>query len=206
MIVDSPGVTLQTVTLVNSGAALSASYSVAASAQQGTSSVTITTNAGSDSVRIELVSSVPYIEFVSPNWWVAGQTTNVTIVGAGFGGGPGIGAVQGSVSISPGNSAYPVIFNVGPGGWSDGLIYGTVTTTLGDPGQNVSVSVTGGDYGFGFLSNQGNGKTSAPATASVVAAPSACAADPTVSVSGTAVCLVPGASYPNLLVVHADQS
>jgi hypothetical protein len=77
--------------------------------------------------------------------WPAGQTTTVTISGAGFGGGSGIGASNGSVLI---NSSYQMTWN--PISWSDNTIVGNVTPNPLDPGESATVTVLNGNYGMGF--------------------------------------------------------
>jgi len=160
--VDGSGVTLTSVT--SSGASITASYSVDSSAPAGSRNLTLTTtsNGGSAGTTLEVASSLPFIDTISPSWWQTGQLNTVTITGAGFGGGSGIGATQGTIRIT---SQYNM--NWSTISWTDNLIIGTVTPDANDPGENVTVSVNGGDYGMGFQSNQGKGVASSPGNATV---------------------------------------
>jgi hypothetical protein len=173
---DGPGVTLGAAALVNGGSAVQTQFSVDPGAPLGEQGLYVSTSEGGANTAVEIVNSVPYIEAIYPDWWPAGETTCVTIIGAGFGGGGGFGASLGGVVVTPGDPAYGVNFSVSQGGcagsgWSDTAITGAVTTTAGDPGQTVSVAVVGGDYGFGFQSNTGRGRSSPVATAQVGPAP-----------------------------------
>jgi hypothetical protein len=172
---------------VSNGTVL-ATYTVPQGAQPGSRTLTLTTtsNGASTSTTIEIAPSLPYIDTISPDWWQAGQSTCVTITGAGFGGGSGQGATPGMLSVTS-NTMYPVSLvpasALTPGncrtGWSDNSIYAVATTSAGDPGQTVTISVTGGDYGMGFQSNPGRGLSNSPSPTSIATVGSA----PAVSVT-----------------------
>jgi hypothetical protein len=139
-----------------------ASYAVTAGSPASQGYMTVTTPYGSATAPVQVVPALPYISSINPDWWPAGSSTTVTISGAGFGGGPWLGATQGVVSIA---SQYAVNWVLAS--WSDGQITGTVTPSANDPGEAVTVSVTGGSYGLGFQAGQGVGQPSPSAPATV---------------------------------------
>jgi hypothetical protein len=139
-----------------------ANYTVLQGAQPGSRTLTLTTtsNGASTNTTIEIASTEPFIDSITLNSWPAGQTTGVTITGAGFGGGPG---------GTPGTVSFGSQFNMNWAltSWADNAITGTVTPDANDPGENVTVTITGGTFGLNFLANQGNGKHTTPASAQV---------------------------------------
>jgi hypothetical protein len=165
--VDGSGVTLTPFS--NGGASVTYSYSVDSGASVGSRNLTLvtTSNGGSAGTTLEVVPSLPYIDTITPNQWLAGQSTSITIIGAGFGGG-GAGASPGTVSFG---SQFPITWV--PTAWSDGRITGMVTPSSADPGEEVTISITGGTYGSGFISNSGAGEASPAVQAAVTTGPSA---------------------------------
>ena len=164
-----PGITLGPAFLSNGGTSVSATYTVAGSALSGQRIVTLLDSGGSATASLEVVSDYPFVDSVVPSTWEPSKTIAVKISGAFFGGGTLFGT-SGTVAMVPANGLYPVTFS--PQSWSDRLITGYVTTTAGDPGQVVTVAVTGGNYGFGFQPNQGAGR--AGGNTAVIVPPGPC--------------------------------
>ena len=158
------GVALGSVTPELTVAALD--YSVAPSAQPASWTLTLTTSAGSATTTIQVVPSLPYISGITPGIWPAGTSTPVTITGAGFGAVPATGcSVNSNLQVSSSGGVGFCITS-----WSDGLITGSATAPASDPGETVSVSVTGTGYGSGFFQSTSGSAGSNAATAQVTSA------------------------------------
>jgi len=130
-------------------------YNVAADAAPETAVLTVSTSSGSTTAQVQVIPSLPYISAVIPDVWPAGQITPVTITGAGFGASGTIGCSPSNLQVSSSNS---VSFCVTE--WSDGVIQGTATVAANDPGEIVTLSVTGGSYGLDFAAPPSAGQTS----------------------------------------------
>ena len=127
------------------------------------------TGTASSTVDVTASATAPQIDSIVPDAWPTGMTTSVTISGSGFGG-VGSGSAQGAVTLVP--QTYPVSFSYSS--WSDSTIVLLVTPNSNDTGQTVSVSVTGGTYGSGFLPAYTAGQSSA--SSSAVTTPTFCSA------------------------------
>ncbi len=130
-------------------------YSVAAGAAPETAVLTVSTSGGSVTAPVQVVPSLPYISAVVPDVWPAGQTTPVTITGAGFGSTPVTGCPPINLQVSSSSSVSFCVTS-----WSDGVIQGTATVAANDPGETVTLSVTGGVYGLDFAPPPSAGQTS----------------------------------------------
>jgi hypothetical protein len=150
----SNAVTLGAVTPLGWGE-VQVQYSVAAGSAPETAVLTVSTSGGSVTASLQVVPSLPYISAVIPDVWPAGQQTPVTISGAGFGTSPLTGCSLSNLQVSSSSS---VIFCVT--GWSDGAIQGTATVAANDPGEVVTISVTGGNYGLAFQAPASQGQAS----------------------------------------------
>jgi hypothetical protein len=169
LFVSSDDVTLMSIAA--SASVVTADYSVNSAAQAETLTLVLTTDTGVSTTPIQIVPSWPYITSMFPGWWQAGQQTCVTISGAGFGGGGAAGAVAGTLNLSQ-QANYVTLIPAAPGNtancqplWSDNTINAIATVSSGEPGETVSVSVTAGTYGNGFLPNPAAGTTSGSDTA-----------------------------------------
>jgi hypothetical protein len=155
-IVYSGNTTLGAVTNVITGnGGTTPPFTTNTSSEAATAAETACESAGGD--------STPSITGIVPNDWASGQTTsNVTFSGVNFGSNaPTLGFSPGS-GISYSLSSY-----------SDTQIVANVSVASGTPTEQVAVTVTSNGYGGSSFTSGGSGAspTSAPATATVHAAP-----------------------------------
>ena len=146
---------------------ISQQFTVATGATPGDQTLTVTGPTSlTDNTGVEITpSSTPYIDWIEPSIWPAGESTNVTISGSGFGCSAPAGSICASGTVLLTNAASltqssHVSFVVSS--WSDTSISGIAFVDQAEPGETLNVAVLGAGYGLGFAEAASQNAASGP--------------------------------------------
>jgi hypothetical protein len=142
-------------------------YSIALNATTGDQSLTLSSHFGaSNPATFHVGDPSPVVTSVTPNVWNAGETTNITLMGTGFGTNPLLKIT------GPGVTNVSVSDSSDTGGPNGSTMHASVSVDIGSTGGQATLEVTSQGYnGNGFLPGPPGGKPMADNTANINPAP-----------------------------------